>query len=140
MLTKARTLIIAITSLTIGYIFIHPLQFGICKDIYSFGGAVRCSDKFLPSAGDFLVQISIVVLLLVGVLYFLREEIFRAWIRFARWWVPLSLVLILAAPTSSHSWAIGGFDREGVTWLMDGLFLIISLILIIKKSVQLRGK
>ena len=32
--------------------------------------------------------------------YFLREEVFRAWLRFAYWWIPVSLVFIYLAGSS----------------------------------------
>ena len=67
--------------------------------------------------------------------YFLREEVFRAWLRFAYWWIPVSLVFIYLA----GGWSGGGFgipavlDQEFVSLILSGLFLLISLLLIAYK-------
>jgi len=67
--------------------------------------------------------------------YFLREEVFRAWLRFAYWWIPVSLVFIYLA----GGWSGGGFgipavlDQEFVSLILSGLFVLISLLLIAYK-------
>ena len=67
--------------------------------------------------------------------YFLREEVFRAWLRFAYVWIPLSLVIIYL----STGWTGGGFgipnvlDQETVAIILSGLFIVISLLLILWK-------
>ena len=72
--------------------------------------------------------------------YFLREEVFRAWLRFAYVWMPLSLVVIYL----SAGWTGGGFgipnvlDQETVAIIFSGLFVIISLLLVIWKHFTFR--
>ncbi|MFA5831479.1 MAG: hypothetical protein WC878_06645 [Candidatus Paceibacterota bacterium] len=58
------------------------------------------------------------------------------------WWIPLSAFFVLiSAPQSGGSIGIGGGpDREIVTWWFAGLFLIISIIIIIRESVKLQTK
>jgi len=79
---------------------------------------------------------SITALPLGFALIFVRDDIFGRWLRFAQWWVPLSIVLITLAPTSSNVWMPLFPDptKEGLSWLMGGLFTIASLTLIIRKS------
>jgi cytochrome bd-type quinol oxidase subunit 2 len=90
----------------------------------------------------FLILFSAPVFLLSLILLFLREEIFRSWKHFAYWWLPISAFFIMLAPSTDRgSFDFGmGFDREAVTWFFAVLFFLISLILIIYKSIKLRGK
>ena len=80
------------------------------------------------------------LLLFSFITYFLREEIFRAWLRFAYVWMPLSLVVIYL----SAGWTGGGFgipnvlDQETVAIIFSGLFIIISPLLILWKYFALR--
>ena len=72
--------------------------------------------------------------------YFLREEVFRSWLHFVYVWIPLSLVIIYL----SAGWTGGGFgipnvfDQEFVSIIFASLFALISLLLIIWKSIAAR--
>lgn len=72
----------------------------------------------------------------------MREEVFRAWFNFAKWWIPISIFLTLIMPGGSG----GGFgipsifDKEFLAFVLAALFIIISLIIIITKSLKLRKK
>ena len=70
----------------------------------------------------------------------INDVFFKSWLHFAYWWIPLSFLIIFATPTSNHAWALSGPNRETTTWILDGLFLLISLILIAYKSYRLKGK
>jgi hypothetical protein len=89
----------------------------------------------------FPLFISLLILLFSVATYFLREEIFTSWFRFARVWVPLSIILVIITPGGSG----GGFmpsliDKELTAFLMAGLFLIISTLIIIIKSIKVYRK
>ena len=79
-----------------------------------------------------LLYLLVPVFLLSLITYFLREEIFRTWIRFTYWWIPISIFFVYLASGSSG----GGFgipnvlDQESVSYIFSTLFLIISLIII----------
>lgn len=75
--------------------------------------------------------------LLSLVVYKMRDEIFAAWINFAKWWVPLSVLAVFVAPTYSHDWMFP-LDKGRVSLGMSILFLLISLILITWKWFTLR--
>ena len=87
---------------------------------------------------DPISNLSISLLLILVVLLFLGENIFFSWFRVARWMIPIALLIVFSTPGVSHSWAIGGPTRETISLFTAGLFLVISLILIIKKSIQVR--
>lgn len=71
--------------------------------------------------------------------YKMRNEIFRSWINFAKWWVPITMLLILIIPGDSGGWGISFPPLDGVFALYSsGFFLLISLILIAYKFFTLR--
>jgi hypothetical protein len=64
----------------------------------------------------------------------MREEVFRSWLHFAYWWVPLSIILTLITPDGSGGWGIPNLiSPEIVAITFSSLFAIISLIIIIWK-------
>ena len=86
-----------------------------------------------PSEPAYILGIAVFLPSLL--LLFCKEEIFKSWFRFARWALPLSILLIIVAPTTNGSFTpFYGINKEMVTWLMGGLFTLISLILIVWKS------
>ena len=69
--------------------------------------------------------------------YWMREEIYRAWFKFARWWIPLSMILILISPEYSHDWMYR-IEKGTVAFATSLLFVIVSLIIIITKLASSR--
>ena len=84
----------------------------------------------------------IILVPLVILLLFLRQEVFKTWSKFAMVAIPLAVIWIALTPVQSGSSAIAGLgiaeDRESVTWIVSILFLVISLIIIAVKSYKLR--
>jgi preprotein translocase subunit SecG len=124
-----------------GFVPIFPESFPIFC-----GGMSDCYDKYsnYEELGA-LTSILSIFFFFISVILFARlksEAIFKSWKIFTYWWLPLSALFILSAPSSGGgSIGIGGgIDREIVTWWFAGLFFIISLILIIYKSIKLKGK
>jgi len=73
--------------------------------------------------------------------YPLRDEVFQSWLRFAKWWIPLSILLVLVMPDGQG----GGYmpsliDKQTIAFLMSSIFILVSTIKIISKSIELRGK
>ncbi len=77
--------------------------------------------------------------LLSLITYKMKDEVFTAWISFAKWWVPLSMFAILITPVDDGgSWSIP--LKGPVALLTTGLFFVISLIIICWKHFALRKK
>ena len=86
---------------------------------------------FLGFACIFLISISF---------FFLRQEVFKTWSRFALLAIPLGAILITLTPTQGNgSFATPTIDREIITWFVSILFLLISLLIIAVKSYKLRN-
>ena len=99
-----------------------------------------CMKQFDTLSLFFFIFLPTLIISLIT--YFLREEVFRAWLKFAYVWIPVSMVLIYLAGGSSG----GGFgipnvlDQEFVSLILASLFVLLSLVIIIVKSILLRGK
>ena len=78
------------------------------------------------------------LLLLSLITYKLRDEIFTAWIRFAKWWIPLTILATIIAPSEIP----GTFSvpvKGPLVLALSGTFLVISLAIILYKSWKLKG-
>lgn len=103
---------------------------------------VYCETSFLDEVlAQPLFLFSLSVLICSGILFFLREEIFRSWTRFAKWYLLVSAGVLLFGSFDGGGYiSMGLDDRESVTWFLAGFFLFISLVLIVWKWFTLRGK
>ena len=125
---RKQAIIALLVSIYVGL----PERFGLCidHDIY-------CVNSYGDIAGP-LFSLAIPVLLVVFILLFTREEVYKSWRRFAIWAIPISIIILWIAPTSTPGgWISGGdFTKETASWGVSVLFLIISLVIIIKKSLN----
>ena len=71
--------------------------------------------------------------------YFLRDEIFFIWMRFARWFIPISIFLILISPNNKTDWMFPN-DKGHVSFYLSILFLGISILIVLIKSLQVYRK
>ena len=70
------------------------------------------------------------VLLFSLITYKMRDEVSRAWLRFAQWWVPLQILLVALTPDSSGGYFVVILDKQFTAIILSCLFAIISLLLI----------
>jgi len=83
---------------------------------------------------DSIMFLSLSIIAVSLVLFFINDNVFMKWFKFALGWILVSLFFISITPEYG-----GGFldpDREQVSIWMSSLFLIISLILIIVWSIK----
>jgi len=134
-MTKKTVFLTSLVGTLVAYVLTDPLRFGFCRNIYTFGESVGCLDELVPMFGLVIGLFAVTLLILSAITYFLKEEVFRTWLRFAYWWIPVSIVLIYLAKDSSG----GGFgipnvlDQEFVSLILASLFALISLLLIAYK-------
>ena len=110
---------------------IFPEKVGLCKIVPS------CFYTFDPIAEVIFIFVPIFILSLIT--YKMREEIFRAWVKFTYVWVPLTIIFTLLAPEYTNS-LLPIFEKGFVSFSMSFLFLLISLIIIISKHFSLKQK
>jgi hypothetical protein len=66
------------------------------------------------------------------VTYFLPEATFRAWINFAKWWIPVQIILVAITPDEAAGrFFVNILDSQFAAIILTGLFVIISLLIIL---------
>ena len=87
----------------------------------------------MQSVHSYFIVLQPVFFLLIFSLitYWMREDEYRAWFKFARWWIPLSMILILISPEYSHDWMYR-IEKGTVAFATSLLFVVISIIIVIK--------
>ena len=101
------------------------IEYGSCMD-FAYGVIVN----FIPI---------IPVLIFSLITYWMREDVYRAWFKFVRWWIPLSMLAIFLAPEYSSS-VLSEIDKGTVTVITSLLFAAISLAIIAAKYISHRSK
>ncbi|MFA6566173.1 MAG: hypothetical protein WCT48_05480, partial [Candidatus Paceibacterota bacterium] len=69
--------------------------------------------------------------------------VYLSWRKFALWYIPITLLITVVSSTTSQGGSFSGMmpsDREFASYFFPIVFALISLILIIYKSVKLREK
>lgn len=100
-----------------------------------------CSQNTHETLALYMLEFSFFIALSLSLLYLLREEIFRSWLRFTKWYLPPATIAVIISSGSHGGWGIGNiFAPEFVTMWSAGLFFIISLFLIAYKSYRLRSE
>jgi len=72
------------------------------------------------------------------VTYFLRDEVFQIWMRFSRWWIPMTIFLTIITPSGNGLYA--GVGGEITAMFLGGIYTFVSAFLIIVKSVAVYRK
>jgi hypothetical protein len=104
------------------------------------GTVALCGGSFYSNCIDRLFDIIFLSVFIFPIFFFslltffLKEAIFRTWLHFSYWWIPLSIILILISdPSPGH---LAPSLREMAGMVSFGLYVIISLGIIIWKWVR----
>ena len=127
-----QTLLVSFILFVVALILTSPSTFALCKagDTYCFD---PYDEMFGQPGGIFSVALIVLSLILLIV-----PRVFHSWLRFAKYYLPIAVVLIILSPVSDGS--ILGFDKEFMSWLLAGVFFIVSLILIICKQIRAKAQ
>lgn len=139
---KLIPLIFSIVASVIGFILMNPILFNICMDTYIFNDQLGCLDNSSDSIGYPLFIFSLFAIFVSLFIIFVKEKVFYFWVKFSMFWVPLSLLLL--ALIDDRGGALGpnlyDISRSTVAFFMGGLFTVISLGIIVWKTLSLRKK
>jgi|GEM_PF-2153114 len=130
---KKCVLFFSLTLVILNTIATNTVNFGICP-----GYPTRCFDK-----ADLIISytyIFIPVFFFSLITFFTKPEVSRPWIVFSFFMVPLSLILISFLPTYTHGLDFVPLTKGTAIFGLTVLYSLISLILIIFKSIQLRNQ
>lgn len=98
---------------------------GICGDTDL--SCLRMED----SIGTPIFLFSVSIFILCVLLRWLSAG-FHAWLRFAKYYIPVAALLIIASPSVATT--IFGFDKEFMSWLLAGTFFVVSVVLVVYKQ------
>ncbi len=127
-MTKKKVLWIGLVGICTPFL----LQFLYSHDFY----VTRNMNNF----GDSLFYISFPIFLFSLITYKLREEVFRSWLHFAYWWMPFEILFVLGSMGGGGGFGMHSFGGEDVAMILSVLFFAISLVIIVARSLMLRGK
>ena len=110
-------------------------NYSLCDFLTSAGSASGCP-AYLGSIETALLPL-IPLFALYVVTFFVRDEIYQSWFRFARWWIPLSMLLIFISPEYPTN-LYDPIQKGSVAFVMSGAFVVISIITIAIKYFSLK--
>lgn len=138
--TKRNTLVIGIIALIIPILlWILEVRFGLsCRYVNGNGHTIKYCGVITLSLLPIISLIPFSV-----ILYFLRDEVFHAWWRFARWWVPVIVAVTLFVQNAGGGggWGMNGgaFDAFFIG-IFYAIFIIVSLVKIFNAYFKTRIK
>lgn len=131
MFTKKNILIIS-GLIGGGLLLLEPVKTSTICGI----GSTACIDAVFSMST--LLFVFPFVFLFSLITYKMRDEVSRAWITFTKWWVPAQILLVAFTPESSGGYFVVLLDKQFAAIILSGLFLTISLFLIIYKYFSTR--
>lgn len=123
-MSKKSVLLVGFLGSLFFILFLYATKVGLCNLINS-----SCLETFDSFAEN--ITISLPLFLLSLITFKMRSEVFSAWFKFTRIWVPLSIFLVLISPEYSHG--LIPLDKGTVSLAFSALFLVISLFIIFIK-------
>ena len=112
--------------------------------IFSYIGNYRlCGGEQWGGCVDILADIETILLPFLPLLLFslityrMKEEIFQAWFRFVRIYIPIAVLLIALAPSYTHNWMFP-YDKGMAAVIFSIIFSSISFGIVV--SAQLKKK
>ena len=123
--------------LTSGVISIVVIVIGIFGTYALCNNNERCINILHLFFLNFLPIVPVFVFSLI--MCWMREEVYHAWFRFARWWAPLSMIAIFIAPEYSSDW-IYPIEKGSVALFSSTIFVVVSIFIVTLKIISTRKK
>ncbi len=129
-------------------IFIGGFVLQVILVLFAYSNLFESCYDNLPCREGFLSLVTIIspythlfipLFIFSFVTYRMREEIYQAWFRFTRWWIPLSMLAIFIAPEYSNDW-LYPIEKGGVALAVIVVFCTVSILIIGVKYASIRKK
>jgi len=120
-------LIIGIVTAAVGFMLSDPISLEICRH-----NDISCDSAIGEGVGQPLMMGSVVFLIITFILLFTSQQVFNVWKKFALVFIPLGALAIIFTPITCHEFIC--FDKESVIWAVSGLYIAISLLIIVYKQ------
>ena len=133
-MTKLKVFLVSLIVLGIGLFLSSKNVYKYC---FSEGHCWRFWEIFNSVEPYFFILIPI--LLFSTITYFIKEDVFKAWLKFTYYYIPIYVLVILLLSDNRGGGFGPIFDSEFFAASLSGFYIIISLILVIYKAVSLKG-
>lgn len=130
-MTKKKLLLGVFIGVTSFFLALFSREISLCPP-FSYS---TCSELFDGLAMAFFPVLPLFLFSLIT--YFMREEVFQAWFRFARIYIPAAILLILLAPSYTHNWMFP-YDKGMAAFIFSAGFVLISIGVIAVARVRMR--
>jgi len=127
--TKKKVFFISLVGLIVHVISKFSVDLGICSNYASY-----CSDRSYLSTIFSFIFVAVFIFSLIT--FKLKESIFITWRNFSVWSIPIFLIFITFLPTRTHGLDFVPVTKGAVISFLTILYSIISLILIVFKSLK----
>ena len=146
--TKRTVFFTALATLTVIFVTENPILFGFCQNIEIYNEVMkRCVEggffsEHILQLGGFLA-LSFLILSLIT--YKMKEEVFQAWWRFARWWVLVIIAVTLFLQNAGGgggigiSGAVGGAFDALILGIFYAILVITSLVKIVRAYLRTKN-
>ncbi|MBM2817858.1 MAG: hypothetical protein HW401_448 [Parcubacteria group bacterium] len=121
---------LSILGLITGLTFLYPEKIGLCAP-----DDRQCIYPRAFSVGEPLTFGLIPFIPLLILLLFFPKEVFNTWKKFALVIIPISAIIIIATPVDCKN--ILCLNKEPMAWILSIIFALISLIIVIYKSLRM---
>ncbi len=110
--------------------------------MYQFSNHTGCLDDSIKGIGYPLYNFALYILPITIILIFVPREIFKSWLKFAVWALPLAFLYIATTPVSWSGIGLNfsSFYRDDAARLMGGVFSVVSAFLVIYKFIAARAR
>ena len=105
MIKKKITLVVCVFGTALFFVLAFSRELGVCPS-YSYSSCANISNNLAET----ILPIFPALLLLLAT-YWMREEIYQAWFRFARWWVPVIIGITFLLGNMSGGGTLG-MDKD----------------------------
>ncbi len=133
---KTKNIILVVSGIIAGLIiYINIITTSQFCVILGYADSFDCGNIVFNIATILLISLPTFILSIIT--YFMKDQIISAWLKFAYWWIPLTMLLVfLVSFASGPSYFPNLLSNSAVSFLMYCLFFIISLIIIIIQVIQ----
>ena len=124
-------LVLSVIVFAVGYVLLHANNFGLCNLMQNI-----CTDSMQLGLGKSIVWGIPVVSLILLVLLFFSEKIFKLWSKFSVAFIPLAILWMAFTPVYCGSFFSICLSTDILLRLLSIIFLLISFAIIIYKKVR----
>lgn len=106
-----------------------------CFTAYESGPNLLC----LYQLGELFIMLGVFFVIFSFITKKMNDGVFLAWLRFTKWWVVPAL-LAVAFASSSHDAFFSYFEKRPISFFISIVYVVVSTVIFVYKSNQLRKK